>query len=131
MPEKQSGAPACHIFKHSKTKKQAILITTDPHNLGEPKVFIARPLKFCELYLSFSRDKHGIPVTEKAVVFRYSGLIGMHHMIVASKRSNQHDQGRFWQMEIRDQSIHQLPLITGINEDLGIIKKWRQWLCFV
>ena len=39
-------------------------------------------------------------------------------MIIAGKRRNQHDQGAFRQMEVGNQRIDALELVTGIDEDI-------------
>lgn len=83
------------------------------------------PLKFllcdqedCILKSAILNDEHGIAKTKEAISFLYCLLIGCHDMFPAGKGRNQHDKRGFRQMEIRDQSIDDLELISRIDEDI-------------
>ena len=65
------------------------------------------------------REKAGIPEAEETVLLAHRHLIRAKHVLTLRKGRNQHDEGRFRQMEVGDQRIHALKLIARIDEDIG------------
>ena len=64
-------------------------------------------------------DKHGIAKTKEAISFLYCLLIGCHDMFPAGKGRNQHDKRGFRKVEVCDQAIQDLKLVSRIDKDLS------------
>ena len=67
------------------------------------------------------RDEHGITKTKKSVSFSYSFFISLQHMLPACEGADQHDQSGFRQVEICDQAVHRLKMITRINKNRSVV----------
>lgn len=73
--------------------------------------------------VSFFRHKHGIAIAKEAIFLRDCVLIRRHNMIKTGKGTDQHNEGRFRQVEVSDHGIDDLELIPRVDKDIGIAAK--------
>ena len=68
--------------------------------------------------MQYLQNCHTIPEGEKAITFLNGGAVGVHNVVIARKRRDQHDQRAFGEMEIGHKSVEHLELIAGVDEDV-------------
>lgn len=64
----------------------------------------------------------GVTEAEEAVAVVNGHLISVENVASAGKGGYEHHEGGFRQVKIRDQGIHHLEVITGIDEDRGVVR---------
>ena len=80
-------------------------------NLGQ---FFSIPNK--ELLLM---DQHAVAVTEEAVTFLDRFLVGLEQVGSPAEGGDEHHQGRIWDMEVGQHSVHQPEFIRRVDEDVS------------
>src|SRR6478752_2458912 len=65
-------------------------------------------------------DQHRVAVGEEAIAFAHRMRVSGEHALAARERGDQHQQGRFGQMEIRDQSVDARDAVAREDEDLRL-----------
>ena len=66
-----------------------------------------------------SEDQHAVPVTEEAVTFLGRFLVGPEQVGSPTEGRDEHHQGRIWEVEVGQHSVHQPEFIGRIDEDIG------------
>ena len=69
----------------------------------------------CQLKVSF--DKHRIAIAEEAILFLYGELVHAQNVLPVVQRRNQHQKRGFRQMEVCNQRVDNLKLVSGIDKD--------------
>ena len=64
-------------------------------------------------------DQHAVSVTEEAVTFLDSFPVGPEQVGSSAEGRDEHHQGRFWEVEVGQHSVHQPEFIGRIDEDIG------------
>jgi hypothetical protein len=67
---------------------------------------------------SGSNDQHAIPVAEEAVALANGFSVGLHGQFFARKGADEHDERGLRQVEIRQQSVGDFELETGMDENI-------------
>ena len=66
----------------------------------------------------FLQNKHRIPKRKETIPLLYCLLVRVEDLLLTCKSRNKHDERRLGKMEIRDKTLHQFELVTGINKNL-------------
>ena len=64
-------------------------------------------------------DQHAVAVTEEAVTFLDRFLVGPEQVGSPAKCWDEHHQGRIWEVEVGQHSVHQPEFIRRVDEDVG------------
>ena len=78
-----------------------------------------------------SCDEHGVAETEEAVAFVHGDLIGVQDLLPACQRGDQHDQGTFGKVKVRDQCVDTAEVIAGIDKNVGPARLGLQKTVFI
>ena len=72
---------------------------------------------FSPQFLCLKND-HGIPEREKAVPLSDSFRISCQNSFSSGERRDQHNERALGQVEVRDETVHELKRIAGIDKDV-------------
>ncbi len=64
-------------------------------------------------------DEHRIPIAVVSIFLSDRFPVGLHHEVRTREGADQHEQGRSGQMEVGDERIHKLELISRRDEKVG------------
>ena len=64
-------------------------------------------------------DQHTVTVTEEAVTFLDRFLVGLEQVDSPAEGGDEHHQGRIWEVEVGQHSVHQSEFIGRVDEDVG------------
>ena len=64
-------------------------------------------------------DQHTVTVTEEAVTFYDRFLVGPEQVGSSAEGGDEHHQGRIWEVEVGQHSVHHPEFIGRIDEDVG------------
>jgi len=67
-------------------------------------------------FIYLLKDEHGIAITVKSVFFVNGLLISLHQKVFPGKGGHQHDQRRFGEMKIGDQTVDHPKVVRGMDE---------------
>ena len=75
----------------------------------------AKPKLYAVIILN---QEHCIPKGEESILLLHRFTVGVQHIFSACKSGNEHNKRTFREMEIGDQALDTLELITGIDENI-------------
>ena len=64
-------------------------------------------------------DQHAVPVTEEAVTFLDCFLVCPEQVGSPAEGGDEHHQGRIWEVEVGQHSVHDPEFIRRVDEDIG------------
>src|SRR6266446_10193794 len=67
------------------------------------------------------QNQHAVAVAEETVAFANSFLVGTQDEFSRCKRAHEHEQCGFWEMEIRQQYVHDAKLEWRTDEQVGAV----------
>src|SRR5882762_2705616 len=70
-------------------------------------------------------QKHAVSVRIETVFLRDRVPVGAKHILLATKRTYQHEQGGLRQMKIREHAPHHSEFESRIDEDIRLSRYWR------
>lgn len=69
----------------------------------------------CQTKVSF--DKHRVAIAKETVFFFDRDPVHAQDILSVIQRRNQHQKRGLWQMEVRNQRVDNLKLVSGIDKD--------------
>src|SRR5229473_5230737 len=70
-------------------------------------------------------QEHTVSVRIETISLRDRVLVGANHILLATKRTYQHEQRRLRQMKIREHTPHHPEFESRINEEVRLSRHWR------